>query len=388
MMQSRIIYIGFYDNNSSLDKRYISQSSKTKMDYIASSLNRGGKKVHFVSPAWITDSNTFFRIIFQQTIIINNTQLLTKCPSISSKFRLVSVFNRYISLAWLFFWLLFNTEKNEKILIYHSPFYAIVINYIKRLKNLEIVLEVEETYSEVWDVSESSKKREHQLLNIADYYIAVSNELAKKLGKKTKAVVYGNYNISDHLDSVNLDYTPTINVIYAGTLDLTRGGAINSVRVASVLPNNYTVHICGSGTELEIKELLKEIDQINISKGRTVCIYHGFLTGVELINLIKKCHIAINPQKSGVYMDSAFPSKIVFYLTNKLSVVSSAINSIKESPFAQFIEFSADDSIKSFADAVQRINVNKRFEIDLLFKELDDEFVKNIAAIFNSPDIK
>lgn len=384
MKQNRIIYIGFYDFNSNSEKRYISQSSKTKMDYIADSLNRAGRDVHFVSPAWIKESNSLFKIVFQRTSSIKTNQKLTICPSISSKFRYIKILNYFISLIWLFVWLLINTKKNEKILIYHSPYYSSVIKYVKYLKNLEIVLEVEEIYSEVWNISKHSIKLEKQLLRIADYFIAVSNDLSKKLGDKTLAVVYGNYKISDELIANNWSNDQLINVIYAGSLDYTRGGAINSVKVAKFLPRNYTMHICGGGTKEEVSNLQAEIDLINSNKGRVICYYHGLLTGVELQNLLHRCHIGINPQYTGEYMDSAFPSKIVFYLSNNLRVVSSKIKSIEESPFSQYIEFSSDSSIESFAEAIKRIDSSNHFEIKRLFNELDDEFVNNLSLAFKS----
>lgn len=382
MTHNRILYIGFYDIPLSQDNRYIQKSSTSKMDYIAQSLNKGGFFVHFISPAWILSSNHFFCIKKQSTKIIGDNKKITITPSISSKFRVANILNRFLSLLWLFFWLLFHTKKNERILVYHSPFYALLLKLINRIKKIKIILEVEEIYSEVWNVSGFTAKNEYMLLNQAECFIAVSDELAKRLGGKTKAVVYGDYNMAEKNYPIKVDPSQNINLIYAGSIDSIRGGAINSVLMASFLPDNYLVHICGSGLEQDIKELIKVINQINLSKGRCVCVYQGYKTGVDLLNFISICDIAINPQKTGEYMNSAFPSKIIFYLTNNLRVVSTDIKSIKESPFAQYIEFSVDDSPKSFAEAVQRVDIHGKFEIEILFKELDKKVVKSLVSIF------
>ena len=42
-------------------------------------------------------------------------------------------------------------------------------------------------------------------------------------------------------------------MIYAGSIDFTKGGAYQAVQCANYLPNNYTIHICGPGSD-EAKE--------------------------------------------------------------------------------------------------------------------------------------
>ncbi len=51
-----------------------------------------------------------------------------------------------------------------------------------------------------WENKEQLKKWERRLLHKADFYIAVSDVLAEILGSRVKAIVYGNYLVSEFID--------------------------------------------------------------------------------------------------------------------------------------------------------------------------------------------
>ena len=383
MSKREIIYLGFYDLPQTVDKRYTVQSSIQKMNYISDAIVRAGYNVHIISTAWLLKSDYVFKFNRQKTVHVSENIKVTFCPGIKSKSQFLNLINRFICKFWLFLWIILNTSYQNVLLIYHSPFYLNLIRIAKSIGKFKLVLEVEEIYSKVWATSRKSHSQEISFFKTADSFITVSNILADVLGNKTQAVVYGSYNIFNKPKVQNLALNNLTNIVYAGSIDSTKGGALNAILTAEYLPDNYIVHILGTGTSDQILQIKSEIQRINKEKEKEVCVYHGLKTGIELNDFMNQCQIALNPQHTGEYMDTAFPSKIVFYLSHHLTVVSTKIKSIENSPFATLIEFSHDSRPESVANAIINARRIDPSLISNLFRKLDDEFVGKLKVIFN-----
>lgn len=372
---NEIKYIGFYDLPSSNGSRVSALSLVNKMDYIASAINQAGYDVHIVSPSWSSGNGEKVTAQKGGTIQLHPHKKVTFCPTFTTENKLTGYLKIIYSLIWLFFWLLKNAKRNEKILLYHVQWLSIPIRWAKKIKGFKLVLEVEEFYNKVWDNKDILKRWENKLIENADYYIAVSDVLADILGPKVKAVVYGNYLLPELSSSKPLFDNNKINVVYTGSIDDTKGGAYNAAKCADLLPENFIVHILGMGNKKDLDKLIEIINSVNKEKNRTACEYHGVLLGKDYSNFLFNCQIALNPQIEGEYMNTAFPSKVISYLSHYLRVVSTRINSIEKSQLSHLISFSKDDQPESIVNSILSLNLEAHFDSASEIQKLNDEFV-------------
>ncbi|RIO01045.1 glycosyltransferase, partial [Mammaliicoccus sciuri] len=280
--------------------------------------------------------------------------MITRCLSWHTKSKITEKIKIFYSLVWLFLYLLINTKKGENILVYHAEWLSYPVIMAKFIKRFELILEVEEIYSKVWKKSKSLEKMENRLLKSGDKYLFVSDELRKLFDIEDEkcTVLYGAYNVVEIEERKKFD-KEYIDLIYAGSIDEVKGGAFKSLDIILELPSNYKLHILGSGKEKSIKALNNRIKEINKIKNDNVCYYSGVLHGKNFNNYLMKCDIALNPQHIGDYMGTAFPSKIISYLSHNLHVVTTPIKSIKTSIIKDYIVFANDDQTQSFIEAIE-----------------------------------
>lgn len=383
--KKEIKYIGFYDLPGAKYKRVSTLAAINKMDYICDAINRAGFNVHLVSPSWYDDNACEAKYQRQTTIELSEQKQVTFCPSFGTKNRWFRNLKIIFTLIWLFFWLIMHVRRDEKILVYHVQWLSLPIRWAKSIKGFKLILEVEEIYGQVWKNKDLFQKWEKKLIEIADFYIAVSDVLAEILGVKVKAIIYGNYTVYETDPStVKSD---AVNVVYAGSIDHIRGGAYNAVKCVRFLPKNFRVHICGYGTTDAAFKLEQEILLINNDLSREACIFHGVIPDDKFSIFLHSCQIAINPQKEGENMTTLFPSKIIKYLAHNLRVVSTRIKSIDKSPFASFITFSETEAPESIALAIRKAHCSENFNSISLIKKLDAKVVEEMETLLKSQQI-
>ncbi len=315
--QKEIKYIGFYDISNSDTKRVCSLAATNKMNYISSAINRAGFFVNIVSPSWMGNSSKK-KLENQHEVKINNNIKVTFCPSFKSNNKITSVFKITLSLVWLFIYLIFNTSKNEKVIVYHVPWLSIPVRLAKLLKRFKLILEVEEIYSDVIIVNSVFTKWEKKLLVAADSYLFSTDLLKERLQiKKPSVVVYGIYDSKEQLSKPIDD--GKIHLVYAGIIDSNKKGAFNALEAAKYLSDKYHLHIIGFG---EVEKLCSNIDEYN-QYSRCKVTYDGIKNGNEYIEFCQSCHIGLSTQSmEGNYLESSFPSKVLSYLSMGLRVVS------------------------------------------------------------------
>lgn len=381
VIRKKVKYIGFYDIPNSKCNRVSNLAATNKMNYIASAISRAGHDVEIVSPSWMKD-NCQKKFEKQKTIKLDDNICVTFCPSWKTTNKLTRNIKIVFTLIWLFVYLLLNVERNEKILAYHVQWISLPVRVAKLIKRFELILEVEEVYSEVWSESQKFKKLEKKLIDCADSYIFVSDVLKERLNRRNKdyIILYGGYNVIELSEDQKMQ-SNLIKLIYAGSIDTTKGGAYKALDAIKYLPDNYRLHILGHGSEDHIVRLKNKINEINKQRSKEICIYDGTLYGLEYSEYLSQCDIALNSQNQGDYMSTAFPSKILSYLAHNLRVVSTKIESIERSTISDYIYFSEDDNPKSIADAVMSIDVSSNYDSKELIKKLDVEFIAKIKNL-------
>lgn len=376
-------YIGFYDFPYSHSDRVCNLAAFNKMNYISSAINRAGFQVNIISPSWM-GNNTKVKSEKEYTQKINEKTSVTFCPSWATKNKLTRNIKILFTMLWLFQYLLIKVKKNEKVIAYHVQWISIPIRAAKFIKRFYLILEVEEIYGEVWAESKKLYRMEKKLLDSADSYIFVSDVLKKQFTSKGKSglVLYGSYDAKGIRKILRLNKknrnNDNIILVYAGSIDSTKGGATKAVETMRYLPCNYRLRIIGNGTEKEIISLKNQIDEINEEFNKEICKYEGTLYGEEYSKYLLQCDIALNSQNEGIYMNTAFPSKIISYLLHNLEVVSTRVNSILDSSISSLIFFSDDDKPESIANTILNIDLEKSNDnIDEISK-LDFKFVESI----------
>jgi len=345
------------------------------MNYIVDAAERAGITVSIISPSWLTKSMSF---AVSQKIDIGKRSIAVWGPSLTFKGKYLLVLTKIISYFWLIYWLIFNTKHTDYVLVYHTPKLSLAIRIVKKIIRCKIILEVEEIYSKVWGLNRKQIIMENKLISAADSYIVSSYQLKKELGEKVKFVLHGDYRFKRLIKHKDKDY---IKIIYAGEIEKVKNGAFYSVHAAEYFPRNYKLLIAGYGTNENINSLKNKIDEINLKRGEETCIFYGLLKEYELSNLLSFCDVALNPQRLGKYMDTAFPSKILIYLTHGVNVISSRIKSVEESDISDMITFIDDTDPKTIIKSILAVeHVSKNYQEKL--NVLDCSFVKFLENIF------
>lgn len=363
---NRIKYIGFYNHNSSLVKRICALSAVNKMDYVISSLNEIGYGVDIISPSWLVQTEKIFFKGGEKISLENNNYVYA--PSFNTRNKILSYFTIVLSWIWLFFYLVFKTQKNEKIIVYHSLWLSIPLFYVKKIKKLNVILEVEEIYSKIWTFPKLLVKFENKIINSCETYIIASDMLKGKLSQeKEKIVLYGSYNVNGNVEKYSSVDRAYIHLVYAGGIEMVRRGAFISIDILEYLPDNYFLNIVGFGEDKDIN-CLKEY--INSSSVKKRIKFHGEMKGKEFFTFLNQCDVGLNPQLIGNYMDTAFPSKILTYLSAGLNVISSKVDSIYCSKLKDEIFFyDKIEDVRHFkkqqVDTNLLINLHKKFKKDL-----------------------
>ena len=377
-----IKYIGFYDDPSKPHDRIYSLSGTNKMNYISDLLIKAGYGVQIISPSWAKDKVYERQNLKYKNVKIRPGKNLILFPTIKIDTFFIKYIKSILSLFNLFFWLIKNTKKNEKILAYHSPLLSIPLLLAKKIKKFILVLEVEEIYTEVWNRRMYLKYPEHKIIKAADSYICASDLLGRRLGKES-LIVYGCYDTSNYLLNNNHSNKANVSIVYAGSLDHTKGGVYKALQLMDFLNKKYTLHICGYGSPVHIFEVKKIIKELNERLGREACIFHGKLLGDDLSNLLNNCQIGLNPQNEGDYMATAFPSKILTYLSHNLHVLSTNIDGVKSSALGSYINFSRDDSALQIANGIENIDLKKKIDYYQIITELENKLLKNLKELFH-----
>lgn len=368
-------YIGIFDSSENVDENRIKHmSSGNKMIYVSESLKELGHDVDIISPSW-TLNRKFYKGKAKVLEPGINVVLGPTIPYIRG-------ISQVLAMVWLTLYLLFNTKKYETIIVYHSLFLILPIKILQYFKKINLILQVEEIYSEVVKKQRRNNNREIKFINNADYRILVSNQLKNKIGIEGDIVLYGSYKNNLNLEIIKENKS----LVYAGSIEKLKNGAFNAVEMMRFISDkNIKLYILGTGSKTNILKLESMITEINNMKQREAIIFLGEKDGDEYNELMNSFSIGLNLQNSGSYMDTAFPSKIIAYLSYNQKIISTNIASIKNSPFEEFIDFVYVNNLNETAKEIE-IVANK---IEAENKELtvidhfDNKFKEDLKVILN-----
>jgi hypothetical protein len=97
-------------------------------------------------------------------------------------------------------------------------------------------------------------------------------------------------------------------VVYSGTTNPRKGGINMAIDAAAYLPENYHVHILGTGDAETLQAMNQRIRDVQAKAACTVT-YDGVLRDRVYTDFLHSCHIGLSTQNpEGDYNNSSFPS--------------------------------------------------------------------------------
>lgn len=367
-------YVAFYDTKEYLNEnRSIALCGANVSEYMIDVFSEFGE-LQVVSPSRTRNKKGIYR---GRKCRLNKNTTLAQPFTFGVKTPIGRFFAICWNLIWLCFYLFFHTKKNETLIVYHSLSIMRPVRLIKKLRKINLVLEIREFYSDArqeyeefgQDMSKLHKK-EMKYFQIADKYIFPTELLNKEVNidNKPYVVAPGIYRAEKRLAERKWN-DGKIHIVYAGTLRKSKG-VYDAIEVAERLPDNYYVHILGGGDKDRIAEVKEDVQRISKTSKAKVC-YEGQLRDDEFKTFLQKCHIGLSPQsKDATFNETSFPSKIFTYLANGLEVVSVKIPAITESPVGEYLHY-YDGNLDSLAEAIQSIEIKQKE--NSILDELDSE---------------
>jgi len=373
----KVFYLSFYyKNESDTTLRTYSLAGASKADYICQCLLDDGYEVEIISPCVATEG----KFLPSETVVYPNRLKLRLFASLRAKTKVGRAFRRIFTQCSVFTYLIRHLKQHETLIVYHSLYYCGIVRLVKWITKCNLVLEVEEIYSDVMENGQKKRAKEISFFKCADSYIFPTELLADSINDSTKkqVIVHGIYNCSTIHQGEKTD--GFIHCVYAGTLDPRKGGAMAAVAVANHLPATYCIHILGRGSTRQTHELLTQIEQTNQTSQCKVT-YDGVLTGEAFSQFLCSCHIGLSTQNpNALFNNTSFPSKILTYLCNGLKVVSAKIPVVEQSAISAEITFYEEQTPETVADAILNVKLDGNDSKDLI-RKLDLECKKELAQL-------
>lgn len=378
-----LYYLGYYNcEQIAAEYRKAPPPAMNKMNYIISVLSDiAPGKVMVVSPC----ETTAYQYIKGSIHEINNGIALKTFDSFQSKYKILRGIGHKWTKTQLFLFLLKHIKSEDTILVYHSLPLIKIIKWIRAIKGCKLVIEVEELYSDVREDS-NLRRKEINYLRLADQYIMITELLNKEVNQLNKPAIisHGTYRTNPKYCEKRSD--GKIHVVYAGSFNPIKGGALAAIEAAKYLDEKYVLHILGKGSPTDTESVCQRINQMKLLSNCQI-IYEGYKTGIDFDRFIQSCHIGLSTQQpDGKYNASSFPSKILMYMSNGLSVVSVRIPAVESSLIGEFVYYYDEPIPQKIAQAVKEVSVEFPVQICEKLAMLDNTFHSDLSNMFETRD--
>lgn len=378
----KIFYLGYYDLPDG--KTDVVLAATNKMSYIINVLAESGYTVEVVSASASKRGERYTGGTRQ----VRENVSLTTFDSHTCKNGFARVVNRRIFLSRLKRYLKNQITAGDTVLIYHSlGYYKLYKWLVERLK-ANVILEVEEIYTDVGKTRFVTSEKEERSLSYANAYIFPTQLLDEKINKthKPTVIIHGTYGVEADKkckfddEKIHVQNKRIIHCVYAGTFDPRKGGAA-AAAAAAYLPDSYHIHILGFGSDEEVQKMKALITEISKSSKAKVT-YDGLLSGEEYIRFIQSCDIGLSTQNPDAEFNStSFPSKILSYMANGLRVVSIKIPAIEKSAVGNYMYYYNNQTPEEIAEAIKSVDLNDNYNGREIIAGLDKQFIESIKRI-------
>ena len=377
-----IIYLGHYVSESNPQGRLAAASAVDKIDYVTRTITSAGTAVRMVSSAKTFD-NRFHASSVEALAGDRELVSFATLPWIGKGGKLLSLV--FGDLA-LFFYLLSHTDRWDTVVAYHSLDYRWVLRAARWVRRFRLVLEVEEVYQDVSQLSKGRARSELATIACADHLILSTELLRERLAvDESKSIVcHGNY----HPDLVASRNVPVwdndlVHVVYAGIIDSAKNGAFVAVEAARYLNSSFHIHILGFGSADEIGKLTELVKLVSQTAECRVS-YDGLLRGQDFSGFLHGCSIGLSTQDGlGKYNASSFPSKVLTYLRHGLNVVSVPVPALECSVLSSAVVFAKGGDPQNVAEAIATASSSPILDTYGLLHSLDIKFREEMEQLLS-----
>lgn len=376
----RVYYVGFYSGKYCRKRKncWDNIAASMKMDFIISCLKELGYKVTVIS---IT-TNYRTGIYNTEHVIIDDKEEYYYMPYASFRGK-GSTRTSGWGLKW---WLFTHIKRNDIIISYHSLLYGNFFHRLCKWKKSKWIAQIEELYcmSQKDYQNKGFIKREEKMFVDADGFLFVNDLFPRKYGNgKPYAVSYGNYKIFDSKERV---INPKdIGLVYTGIINEDRG-IFQIMESMKLLPECYSLHVLGFGSEENMKRFHNKMKEINANYEKPRIFFDGTKTGQEYTDYLSQFVVGISIMDTSEEVAfNAFPSKILAYLGHSLYVVSSKSECIIKSEVADYLFF-CDNTPESIADAIKEIDYRKPYPIGEKLVEMKIKFMHELNNVVKMVD--
>lgn len=345
--------------------------SAQKVDYIIDTLNSLGYHVNYVSFSE-SFNNRFYRA---KKLKLSEMTDFYLCPNIPGKYRESFAFRWFTTI-----YAKLHIKKGDILLVYHTnSMRNDILRAVADKYEMDFIYEVEEIYAYAHEtVSDKQIGEEISFLQCPDKYFFCSELLENQVNilNKPYLTIEGYYRYSK-IETPGFN-DGKIHCVYGGIIDSVKGGAFRAVEAAKYLPENYVVHILGFGDTEKLKRIIGDTKNLRNCK----IVYEGLKSGKEYIDFISKCQIGLNLMTMREDINnSAFPSKLVLYLSCGLRVVSCRVKVLEISKMANSLNFYNDDTPEAIAKAIMSIDISSPYDSKSLMDKLDSEFKNDLKML-------
>ena len=357
-------------------------SAQTKIQYMIEAAKGEGFTVNVVSSCSVSGNGVFLgrRVRVDE---LETWKYFTSFRTRSPVFNKLSVAAGFLQLMW---YCLTAPRHGDTVLIYHAIYYIRPIRWLRRVRKLDFILQVEEVYSLRDEEARRFQEQERVFISSAGGYVLVSDVIEEQvnIGDKPQVVAYGDYRVPPVIAKLT---TPSgrIEVVYAGVVERSRRAAFTAVEAARHLSSEYRVNILGFGYPENVASLRTLIAEVNTALGDERVVYHGAKMGEEYQSFLQACHIGLDchsySSMDATAADSCFPNKITAYLANGLRVVSSRTRPVVESTLAGCLTFYSEDTAESVAAAILSVENFDSGSVRAVVRQHDSEFRSSLGSL-------
>lgn len=248
----------------------------------------------------------------------------------------------------------------EKIVIIYSlhlPFLKAAVKVKKKVPDVKICLIVPDipifkgNDSKYLTLINSFQTHQfNKLYPFIDKFVLLTENMKDylPLADKKYTVIEGIFNFETVTDNFINDKDTTIKTIFYGGTLAHRYGVLNLVYAFTKLTDkNFRLVICGDGSAKdEICEISKKDNRI---------LYKGQLPRTEVLNLILKSDLLVNPRTpEGEYTKYSFPSKTIEYLGSGIPTLLYKLDGIPKE-YYDYCYSIEDTSIKALSEKIADI---------------------------------
>lgn len=376
----KILYLGYYDKDEWIGRRYFALSCKNKMDFIANLISEDNEVI-IISLSDDT-SYSLARGYSRYSRIDKNIGLF-RLGNSKSRFLLWNFF-LYIKKQLKFLSILRKyRNKPSKLIVYHSSssWLHYLMLYILNLRS-NTIIEYEESYSRVPGNGISSLFSDFLARKLFNLYIIPNPNLKAELGSEAHyATVYGDMREPVQTDCIfdekkwkilnnALTNRLGLRLVFSGSLRPDKG-VLRAIRLIGRCPKDFELIIAGRGGDKDLVELENVIGSLDWDVQNRIH-FVGELPINELNYVLYHCDVGLCTQDAdAAYSASSFPSKIITYLTSGLTVLAPSIEAINGSCFAPIVKVYENDE-----ELFEMVVSKERFDRSTIM-----DYVKSIKSM-------